>query len=187
MTVGCVSAEMEFTLSLHLELLPGITVPGLYRQYIVAQPGSSRAFTLSVSILFIFTKKISILSEGEGSDDAVLCHLDAGCLSIFLPGQIPAWSQGVVSIGSVPSPDPTITPSEAGEKLKSTMSLSAEYVLEDAEMTVGCVSAEMEFTLSLWVMVPAIEHAGVKNARNDAEGREVFGAGIEGYGDAEIH
>ena len=35
-----------------------------------------------------------------------------------------------------------------------------------AEMTVGCVSAEMEFTLSLWVMVPAIEHAGVKNARN---------------------
>lgn len=36
-------------------------------------------------------------------------------------------------IGGVPSSDPTVTPSEAGEKLKSTMSLTAEYVLEDGK------------------------------------------------------
>ena len=36
-------------------------------------------------------------------------------------------------IGGVPSSAPAITPGEAGEKLKSTMSLNLEYVLEDGK------------------------------------------------------
>lgn len=47
-------------------------------------------------------------------------------------------------IGSVPSPDPTITPSEAGEKLKSTMSLSAEYVLEDGKAVLRYIPGERD-------------------------------------------
>ena len=47
-------------------------------------------------------------------------------------------------IGSVPSPDPTITPSEAGEKLKSTMSLSTEYVLEDGKAVLRYIPGERD-------------------------------------------